>query len=99
MYARAPLSVRELAFACQFRATATHNAPPPLSHDENIEGFRKDLLLYGRLLKIREDDIVTSFHPSVKDFLITQSKERESLYKQFLVQPGPAQQEISIACL
>ena len=100
MYTCEPLNVRELAFASQSWATSTSNASLPLINDDYIEGFRKDILLYGQLLKIRrEDDIVTFFHSSVKEFLINQSEKPESPYRQFLIPPGPAQQEIAIACL
>ena len=100
MYICEPLSVRELAVASLSWPALASNVPPPLIDDDCVEEFRKDLLLYGPLLRIRgEDSIVDFFHPSVKEFLVGQSKEPRSPYAQFLVEPGPAQQEIAIACL
>ena len=100
MYTCEPLNVRALAFASLSWPSLASNVPPPLIDDEYVEGFRKDLLLYGPLLRIRREDGLVSFiHPSVKEFLIGQSKEPQSPYAQFLVEPGPAQQEIAIACL
>ena len=100
MYTCEPLNVRKLAFASLSWPSLTANVPPPLIDDDHIEGFRKDLLLYGPLLRIRrEDEVVSFFHPSVKEFLVGQSKEPRCPYAQFLVAPGPAQQEIAIACL
>ena len=100
MYTCEPLNVRELAFACYSWTSFPSSAPPPLIDDDYIEAFRKDLLLYGPMLKIRrEDDIVTFIHPTVKEFLVGQSQEPGGPHRQFLVGPGPAQQEIAIACL
>lgn len=100
MYTCEPLSIRELAFASQSWTSLTSSTPPPLIDDDYIEGFRKDLLLYGPMLRIRgEDNVVSFIHPSVKEFLVGHLKEPGSPNRQFLVQPGRAQQEIAIACL
>ena len=100
MYTCEPLNVRELAFACHSWASFPSSALPRLIDGDYIKAFRKDLLLYGPMLKIRrEDDIVSFIHPTVKEFLVGQSQEPGGPHRQFLVEPGPAQQEIAIACL
>ena len=100
MYTCEPLNVRELAFASLSWPSSASNVLPPLIDDDYLEGFRKDLLLYGPLLRIRREDGVVSFiHPSVKEFLVELSKEPQGPYAQFLVEPGLAQQEIAMACL
>lgn len=100
MYTCEPLTVRELAFACHSWVSFPSDAPPPLIDNDYIKAFRKDLLLYGPMLKIRrEDDVVSFIHPTVKEFLVGQSQEPGGSHRQFLVGPGAAQQEIAIACL
>ncbi|KAH0541695.1 hypothetical protein FGG08_003858 [Glutinoglossum americanum] len=99
IHACTPLTVRELAFASstdQDRAHCEEMMAGFLS-DSHLTSFRKDLLLYGPILRIRQDDDTVNFiHVSVKEFLVERSL---SPMEPFLIEPRQAQKGIAADCL
>jgi len=100
IYAREPLTMRQLAVACGAKRLYQSLSSQTSSSQDYLQGFQNDLLLLGPMLRVGEyKDAVQFFHPSVKEYLIGHSIEDSSSDHNFLVHPKQAQLDIAIDCL
>ena len=96
IYARRPMQVEELAFAC-FNDTKA----------ESTRALRGDLRLFGPILRVKHvknalddpEDTVDFIHPSARRFLVEQTLRRDSSADRFIVQPHRAHSDLAVSCL
>ena len=98
MYARSPLTIQDLALACSSKYAGSKEEGNPVLSDGCICSFRRDLNLYGPILRVRQDDVVEFIHSSAKEYLLVLSQALPSSVK-FLMPQIQAHREIAIDCL
>ena len=102
IYTQRPLTVRELGSICGY---ASEIAPDASTSEISIvskplKELRQDILLYGPMLRIKEnDDTVDFIHPSAKKFLIDQGLSPDSPIHRLIEKKDKAQLNIASYCI
>jgi hypothetical protein len=96
IYSRSRLTIDQLMAACPPDGGEKTDVRSKITNEDR-DRFRKDLMLYGPIVRVRPDDIVEFVHVSAKEFLLLPKSQQA--FQSLLVCRSQAQREISIDCL
>ncbi|CAI7650228.1 unnamed protein product [Penicillium manginii] len=95
-YSRSPLTLDQLMTACPTGGGPRTDMRSDITNEDR-DCFRKDLMLYGPIIRIRPDSFVEFVHISAKQFL--QLPKSQQNFGSLLVPQFQAHKEIAIDCL